>query len=53
MSGGRTKVIRCATAREWIAGLLATTRYSPKAGAKKDKRGMPVVEPEPDDPDDE
>ncbi len=52
MSGGRTKVIRCATAREWIAGLLATTRYFPKAHAR-DKHGMPIIAPEPDDPDDE
>ncbi len=48
-----TYVINETTARERIAGLLATTRYSPKAGAKTDRHGMPVVAPETDDPEDE
>ncbi len=46
-------VINQTTARERIAGLLATTRYSPKADAKTDKHGMPIIAREPDDPDDE
>jgi hypothetical protein len=36
-----------------MAGLLSTIRYWPSPESKKDKRGMPVVAPEPDDPDDE
>jgi len=48
-----TYVINETTAQERIAGLLATTRYSPKADAKKDKHGMPIIAPEPADPDDE
>jgi hypothetical protein len=40
-------VISATTARERIAGLLATTRYWPKEDAgEKDKYGMPVVAPE-------
>jgi hypothetical protein len=39
--------------RETMEGLLASTRYSPKADAKTDKDGMPIIAPEPDDPDDE
>jgi hypothetical protein len=49
----RTNVINETTARERIAGLLATTRYEPRPESKTDKHGMPVVAPEPDDPDDE
>jgi amino acid permease len=48
-----TFVINETTARERIAGLLATTRYFPRANAKTDKHGMPIIAPEPDDPDDE
>jgi hypothetical protein len=48
-----TYVIHETTARERIAGLLASTRYWPKPESKKDKYGMPVVAPDPDDPDDE
>lgn len=38
--------------RERMARLLETTRYDGKE-VSKDKYGMPIVEPEPDDPDDE
>jgi hypothetical protein len=48
-----TSVITETTARERIAGLLATTRYSPRAGARRDKHGMPIIAPEAADPDDE
>jgi hypothetical protein len=40
-------------AREEIAKLLAETRYAPGKKIPKDKHGMPIVAPEPDDPDDE
>jgi len=53
MTEQTVSVINETIARERIAGLLATTRYWPKAGAKPDKHGMPIVAPEPDDPDDE
>ncbi len=53
MTKQTVSVINATTARERMAGLLATTRYSPKAGARRDKHGMPIVAPEPDDPDDE
>jgi len=36
-----------------IAELLACTRYFPEQDFPKDKYGMPIVAPEPDDPDDE
>jgi hypothetical protein len=39
--------------RERVAELLAQTRYEPKPEPKTDRYGMPVVAPEPDDPDDE
>ncbi len=39
--------------RERMEGLLASTRYWPKEDAKTDKHGMPIVAPEPNDPDDE
>ncbi len=48
-----TYVLTQSTAREWIAELLLSTRYFPKETARRDSHGMPIVEPEPDDPDDE
>lgn len=39
--------------REQIGELLASTRYTPKKDAKTDRHGMPILAPEPDDPDDE
>jgi hypothetical protein len=47
------KILSSDKVRETMEGLLASTRYSPKADAKTDKHGMPIVAPEPDDPDDE
>lgn len=38
--------------REVIAELLQTTRYYPD-DIPTDEFGMPILEPEPDDPDDE
>lgn len=32
--------------------LVSSTRYRHKGKVKKDKNGVPVVKPEPDDPDD-
>ncbi len=40
-------------AREKIAKLISQTRYSPEKKIQKDKHGMPVVAPDPADPDDE
>ena len=51
--GGILKILSSDKVRETMAELLATTRYFPKADAKKDKYGMPVVAPERADPDDE
>ncbi len=53
MNERTTYVINETTARERIAELLATTRYWPRPESKKDKHGMPIIAPEPDDPDDE
>ena len=53
MTEQTVSVINATTARERIAGLLATTRYFPSPGSKKDKYGMPVVALEAADPDDE
>ena len=39
--------------RETMEGLLASTRYFPRPESEKDKHGMPIVAPEPADPDDE
>ena len=49
----RTNVITEATARERMAVLLATTRYWPRPESKTDRHGMPIVAPDPADPDDE
>lgn len=38
--------------RKRIEELLASTSYFPKQDLPKDQYGMPVVAPEPDDPDD-
>ncbi len=53
MNERTTCVINEATARERMAELFETTRYWPKAGARRDKHGMTIIAPEPDDPDDE
>lgn len=37
--------------RKSMQDLLETTRYFPKPDIKLDKHGMPIVAPEPDDPD--
>ena len=47
------KILSSDKVRETMEGLLASTRYFPKEDAKKDKHGMPIIAPEPDDPDDE
>jgi hypothetical protein len=47
------KILPSDKMRETMARLLESTRYSPKADAKTDKHGMPIIAPEPDDPDDE
>jgi hypothetical protein len=39
--------------RERVGKLLKQTQYAPKIGTKTDKHGMPIVAPEPDDPDDD
>jgi len=39
--------------RERMGKWLDTTRYEPKPAIKKDKHGMPIIAPEPEDPDDE
>ncbi len=36
-----------------MAELLATTFYYPKPDFELDEYGFPIVEPEPDDPDDD
>lgn len=33
--------------------MIETTSYHPKKEPERDKDGMPIVAPEPDDPDDE
>ena len=48
-----SKILSSDNVRERMAGLLASTRYFPKADAKTDEHGMPIVAPEPADPDDE
>jgi hypothetical protein len=40
-----SKILSPDKVRERIAGLLATTRYFPKADAKTDKYGMPIIPP--------
>jgi hypothetical protein len=39
--------------RKRMADFLATTHYFPKPDLELDEHGFPIVEPEPDDPDDE
>ena len=51
--GGILKILSSDNVRERMEGLLASTRYFPKADAKTDEHGMPIVAPEPADPDDE
>jgi hypothetical protein len=36
-----------------IDKLLSTTRYAPPDSFEVDEYGMPILEPEPEDPDDE
>jgi hypothetical protein len=48
-----SKILSPDKVRETMAGLLATTSYEPRPESKKDKYGMPIVAPEPADPDDE
>ena len=47
------KILSPDNVRETMEGLLESTRYFPPAFGTADKHGMPVVAPEPDDPDDE
>ncbi len=47
------KIPTIAEMREGMTELLETTRYFPEPDIPKDKHGMPIVAPEPDDPDDE
>jgi len=48
-----SKILSSDNVRERMAGLLASTRYFPKEDAKTDEHGMPIIAPEPADPDDE
>ncbi len=47
------KILSSDKMRETMAELLESTRYSPRPESKKDKHGMPIIAPEPADPDDE
>lgn len=46
------KVSSTAKVRKQMSEFLGTTRYVPPS-VKTDKNGMPVVAPDPNDPDDE
>ncbi len=39
--------------RKRMADFLETTHYFPEPDLERDEHGFPIVEPEPDDPDDE
>jgi hypothetical protein len=47
------KILSSEEASKQIAELLETTHYYPKPAFELDEYGFPIVEPEPDDPDDD
>lgn len=47
------KIPTAAEQRELMTELFETTRYFPEQDIPKDEYGIPIVAPEPDDPDDE
>jgi hypothetical protein len=51
---GTVNILSPQRARELMTELFATTRYATgDSPIPKDKHGMPIIAPEPDDPDDE
>lgn len=46
-------MLTIAEMRKQVADLLATTRYTPETEIPLDEHGLPIIAPEPDDPDDE
>ncbi len=47
------KILSSEEASKRIAELLETTHYFPEPDLERDEYGMAIVEPEPDDPDDD
>lgn len=47
------KIPTAEESRKLVGEVVETTTYHPQKEPKKDRDGMPVVKPEPDDPDDE
>ncbi len=47
------KILTASEVRKQMKEFLATTRYVGEEKVKRDRHGMPIVPPDPEDPDDE